>query len=110
MIPVRVEKLRFIAEEMQIALFLAQHLTEPFYARTLARHVLIRAENFIEHARGLRSPLNQAGHRTTDFNTKKEAYAQNFAEYFTEPRHRLSAHVQDLDWRMPAGRDDAAGR
>ena len=98
MIPVRVEKLRFIAEEMQIALFLAQHLTEPFYARTLARHVLIRAENFIEHARGLRSPLNQAGHRTTEFNTKKEAYAQNFAEYFTEPRHRLSAHVQDLDF------------
>src|SRR5579871_2091054 len=51
LIPVRVEKLRFLAEEMQIAMLMAQHLTEPFYARTLARHVLIRAENFIEHAR-----------------------------------------------------------
>lgn len=57
MIPTRVEKLKFVVEEMQLAFHLAMHLTDPFVARTLARHILIRGENFIEHARGLRRPL-----------------------------------------------------
>src|ERR1700730_15148803 len=97
MIPTRVEKLKFIVEEMQLAFYLTIHLTDPFVARTLARHILIRAENFIKHAQGLRKPLNDAGYETRDFHTTKEAYASAFEEYKAS-RHRLSAHVQDLDF------------
>ena len=74
------------------------HLSDPFVARTLARHILIRAENFIEHARGLRRPLNDAGYDTCDFHKTKEAYASAFEEYFKVARHRLGAHVQDFDF------------
>jgi hypothetical protein len=73
MIPERLEKLRFIVEEMQLAFYLTQHLTDRFVARTLARHILIRAENFIEQARALRKPLNQANYDTTGFHKSKEA-------------------------------------
>jgi hypothetical protein len=62
MIPTRVEKLKSIVEEMQLAFHLAMHVTDPFVARTLARHILVRGENFIEHARGLRKLLNDTGH------------------------------------------------
>jgi hypothetical protein len=97
--PTRVEKLRFIIEEMQLAFHLTTHLTDAFVARTLARHILIRAENFIEHARGLRRPLNDAGYNDTrDFHKIKEAYATTFEEYFKVSRHRLGAHVQDIDF------------
>ena len=37
MIPVRIEKLKFIVEEMQIAFHLATQLTDPFLTRTIAR-------------------------------------------------------------------------
>ena len=73
MIPARVEKLKFIVEEMQLAFQLAMHLNDPFVARTLARHNLIRAENFIEHARGLRRPLNDTGYDTQDFQQSQDA-------------------------------------
>lgn len=98
MIPTRVEKLKLIAEEMEIAFHLASHVTDPFVARTLVRHILIRAENFIEHARGLRSPLNAAHYDARDFHKTKEAYATAFDEYFKLARHRLGAHVQDFDF------------
>ena len=98
MIPTRLEKLKFIVEEMQLAFHLAMHLTDPFAARTLARHILIRAENFIEHARGLRRPLIDAGFDTRDFHNAKEVYASAFEEYFKVSRHRLGAHVQDFDF------------
>ncbi|KVH41420.1 hypothetical protein WJ47_10040 [Burkholderia ubonensis] len=98
MIHGRVEKLKFIVEEMHIAFCLAMHLTDPFIARTLARHILVRAENFIEHARGLRRPLNDADYDTRDFHKTKEAYASAFDEYFKVARHRLGAHVQDFDF------------
>lgn len=98
MIEARVEKLKFVVDEMHIAFHLAMHLTDPFAARTLARHILVRAENFIEHARGLRKPLKDAGHDTRGFHTTKEAYASAFEEYFKVARHRLGAHVQDFDF------------
>jgi hypothetical protein len=98
MIQGRIEKLRFIVEEMQIAFHLATQLTDPFLARTIARHILIRAENFIEHARGLRRPLRDAGFETREFHKAKEAYANEFEEYFKLARHRLGAHVQDFDF------------
>ena len=98
MIHARIEKLKFIVEEMQIAFFLTTHLTDPFIGRTLARHILIRAENLIEHARALRRPLNDAGYETRDFHKTKEAYASAFDEYFKAARNRLGAHVQDFDF------------
>ena len=98
MISTRVEKLKFIVEEMQLAFHLTMHLTDPFVGRTLARHILIRAENFVEHARGLRKPLNDAGYNTRDFHRTKESYASTFEEYFKVSRHRLGAHVQDFDF------------
>ena len=98
MIQTRTEKLRFIVEEMQVALHLATNLNDPFIARTIARHVLVRAENFIAHARQLRRPLRDAGFDTNAFHESKEAYAAQFDEYFKIARHRLGAHVQDLDF------------
>jgi hypothetical protein len=98
MIPDRIEKLRFIVEETQIAFHLATQLTDPFLTRTIARHILIRAENFIEHARGLWRPLRDAGFETREFHTAKEAHAKEFEEYFKLARHRLGAHVQDFDF------------
>jgi hypothetical protein len=98
MITVRLEKLKYIVEEMHVAFRLASCVSDPFLSRTLARHVFVRAENFVEHARGLRRPLNDAGHDVREFNKAKEAYASAFDEYFKELRHRLGAHVQDFDF------------
>lgn len=98
MISTRVDKLKFMVEEMHLVLHLSMHLTEPFLARTIARHILIRTENFIEHARALRKPLNDAGYKTHEFHKTKEVYASAFDEYFKVARHRLGAHVQDLDF------------
>jgi hypothetical protein len=97
-IATRIEKLKFLTEEMHIALCLATHAPDAFSARTLARHILIRAENFIAHARGLRRPLNVAGYDTRAFHDTKEAYAAAFNEYFQLSRDRLGAHVQDFDF------------
>jgi hypothetical protein len=98
MIQDRIEKLRYIAEEMQIAFHLATNLTDPFFARTIARHILVRAENLIAHARGLRRPLRDAGFDTNAFHTAKEAYATEFEKYFKVARHKIGAHVQDFDF------------
>lgn len=98
MISTQLEKLKFIIEEMHIACHISMHLTDPFMARTLARHILVRAENFIEHARGLRKPLNDASYDTRYFHKTKEVYASAFDEYFKAARHRLGAHVQDFDF------------
>jgi len=95
---VRLAKLRFIVEEMVLARHLALHAPDSFDARTLARHILIRARDFIEHARGLRRPLNQAGFDTAGFHRTKEAYATYFDEYFKIVRDRLGAHLQDFDF------------
>jgi hypothetical protein len=97
-IATRVEKLKFLTDEMYIALQLATHAPDAFTARTLARHILVRAENFVAHARGLRKPLNQAGCDTRTFHETKETYAENFKEYFQQSRDRLGAHAQDFDF------------
>ena len=98
MIQDRIEKLRYIVEEMQIAFHLATNFTDSFFARTIARHILVRAENLIAHARGLRRPLRGAGFDTSIFHTAKEAYASEFEEYFKVARHKIGAHVQDFDF------------
>jgi len=98
MIPTRLEKLKFLAEEMQIAFHLSMHAEDSFAARTLARHILVRAKDFIEHARQLRKPLRDAGYDIGSFHSAKEGYASAFDEYLKVARHRLGAHVQDLDF------------
>ena len=95
---VRLEKLEFIVGELQLALHLAKHAPDDFVARTLSRHVAVRAENFIEHARRLRKPLIQAGFDTHTFDETKEACAKYFDQYFRVARHKLGAHVQDFDF------------
>jgi len=97
-LPARLEKLEFIVRELQLALRLAKHAPEAFVARTLSRHVAVRAENFIAHARRLRKPLKRAGFDTSEFHNTKEIYADYFDEYFHVTRDKLSAHVQDLDF------------
>lgn len=94
----RLEKLRCLIAEMQLALLLARHAPDDFSARTLARHIVGRTENFIEHARRLRTALRQAGFNTRSYNNKKETYAKDFDDYFRTARHKLSAHVQDIDF------------
>jgi hypothetical protein len=94
----RLEKLRFIVGELQLALHLARHAPDAFVARTLSRHVAVRAENFIAHARALRKPLNQARFDTRAFHKTKEVYAKFFDEYFHVVRHKLGAHGQDFDF------------
>jgi hypothetical protein len=98
MVTTRLEKLKFLLEEMELAMQLALRATDSFVSRTLARHVLIRTENFIAHARQLRRPLNNAGYGTTKFHQLKEIYAKTFEEYFKTSRDRLGAHVQDFDF------------
>ena len=98
MLTTRVEKLKFLVEEMELAMQLALCATDSFVSRTLARHVLVRAENFIAHARQLRKPLNNAGYGTTEFHRLKETYAKTFEDYFKTSRDRLGAHVQDFDF------------
>jgi len=72
MLVTRVEKLKFLVEEMELAMQLALCAADSFVSRTLARHVLVRAENFIAHARQLRKPLNNAGYGTNRFHQLKE--------------------------------------
>jgi hypothetical protein len=95
---IRLEKLRFLAMEMRLAMRLAHFAPTDADARMLARHVLVRAEDFVCHARQLRRPLRKAGFDTSTFHDLKEYYAEEFEAYFPKVRDRLSAHVQDLDF------------
>jgi hypothetical protein len=94
----RLKKLRHIVEELQLALHLAHHAPDDFVARTLARHVIVRAADFIAHARELRKPLNLAGYDTGEYHRTKEIYADYFDEYFRSARDKLGAHTQDFDF------------
>lgn len=97
MLNTRLEKLRFLVMEMRLSMRLAQFAPTDADARMLTRHVLIRAVDFISHARQLRKPLGQAGFDTSAFNTLKEYYATEFQNHFQKVRDRLSAHIQDIE-------------
>ncbi|MCL4632827.1 hypothetical protein [Burkholderia sp.] len=99
MLDIRLRKLHFLAMEMRLAMRLARFAPTDADARMLARHVLVRAVDFISHARQLRKPLGKAGCDTAAFNDLKEYYAAEFQEYFQKVRDRLSAHVQDIELR-----------
>ena len=45
----RVQKILRIAQELELALELALGMPNDFLKRTIARHVVVRAENFIVH-------------------------------------------------------------
>jgi hypothetical protein len=94
----KLEVLRFIAQDLELGLYLARHSRSEFVGRTLARHVLVRAENFIVHADQLRKPLNVAGKDTRDFVESKRIYREEFTQYFQVGRDKLAGHVQDLDF------------
>ncbi len=84
--------------EMQLAHRLAQFAPTDADARMLARHVLVRAKDYIEHARQLRRPLREAGFNVRKLHELTRYVAQEFTSYFQSIRDRLSAHVQDLEF------------
>ncbi len=98
MIKSQIDKLRFIVEEMQVAFHVANNIADSFSARTIARHILIRAENFIAISQRLRRPLREAGFETRALHASNKAYGDAFQEYFSIARHKLGAHVQDFDF------------
>lgn len=51
---VRLEKLRFIIAELQLGYAILQAAPTTWDARLAARHVLVRANDFIAHSRQLR--------------------------------------------------------
>ncbi|MGP4806181.1 hypothetical protein ACSV5G_20650 [Agrobacterium cavarae] len=93
---VRLDKLRFLAEELQLAFTLASNAPDAWSSRLLARHILIRAYDVIAHARQIRKLVRTFG-SDQKFHEAKESYASWFDEYFKTARHKLGAHVQDLD-------------
>ncbi len=93
---VRLDKLRFLAEELQLAFALASNAPDAWSSRLLARHILIRAYDVIAHARQIRKLVRTFG-SDQKFHEAKESYASWFDEYFKTARHKLGAHVQDLD-------------
>ena len=94
----RLEKVAFIVREMDLALAMADRAPTDFVARGLARHVLVRANDFVEHTAALLQPLREAGVDVSEFRSRRASYLQSFEEYFSTARTRLSAHVQDLEF------------
>lgn len=93
----RLEKLRFITDELWIAANLAGSATHSDMARMLARHVAVRTADFIAHARQLRNCLPSSAASTKVKNTLN-AFDAEFQENLALSRHKLGAHVQDIDF------------
>ena len=98
-LPARLEKLRFIIAELNWSYALSQAAPTSWDARLMARHVLVRAQDFVAHSRQLRKLVRPYGAEQA-FNAKKETYAQWFDEYFGTVRDKLGAHVQDMDFGL----------
>lgn len=96
-IATRLEKLRFITNELVIAANLAGAATHSDMARMLARHVAVRTADFIEHARRLRNCLPSSP-ASTKFKETVNAFNAEFEENLELSRHKLGAHVQDMDF------------
>jgi len=94
---VRLDKLHFLVEELVLAAALASHATDSDMARMLSRHVAIRIPDFIEHARQLRNSL-AASPASTRFKRTVNDFADAFSEHLALARHKLGAHVQDIDF------------
>jgi hypothetical protein len=70
-LPARLEKPRFIIAELQSSYALSQAAPSSWDARLIARHVLVRARDFVAHARQLRKLVRPYGAEQA-FNVKKE--------------------------------------
>lgn len=96
-ISARLEKLRYITDEMVIAANLAGSAANSDMARMLARHVGVRTADFIAHARQLRNCLPSSS-ASTKFKNTVNAFADEFEENLELSRHKLGAHLQDMDF------------
>lgn len=96
-LPARLEKLRYLVEDLRLAYAISRAAPDGWTGRLVARHILIRARDVIEHSRRLRRPIRSFG-PTKAFHEAKETYAEWFDEYFATVRDKLGAHVQDLDF------------
>ncbi|QDH15735.1 hypothetical protein E3E11_07610 [Oecophyllibacter saccharovorans] len=99
MLHIRLEKIRFLVMEMRLVLRLVQAAPTDEVARIIARHIFVRLENFIQHARQLKKFLNTSGYNTNHYHKIKEEYVKLFEDYSKKIRNHLSAHIQDLDLR-----------
>ncbi|MFG5120823.1 hypothetical protein [Methylorubrum sp. POS3] len=98
-LPVRLEKLHFLTEDLRLAFTLSRAAPDAWTGRLVARHILIRAYDVIAHSRLLRR-LAQPYGSVRAFHEAKETYARWFDEYFATARHKLGAHMQDLDFGL----------
>ena len=96
-IAARLDKLCFITNELVIAANLASSATHSDMARMLARHVAVRTADFIAHARRLRNCLPSSS-ASTKFKETVNAFNAEFEENLELSRHKLGAHVQDMDF------------
>lgn len=94
----RLEKIAFIVREMELALLMAELASTDFAARSVARHVLIRTKDFIDHTGALLQPLRDTGFRVQDLRERRSTYMATFDEYYSMSRTKLAAHVQDLEF------------
>lgn len=97
-IAIRLQKLRFLAQELELAYRMVVAQPSDHYRRVFSRRVLIRTQDFAAHLRALRKPARQAGYDLSSILLAKEAYAKAFEEYYREQRNRLCGHVQDVEW------------
>lgn len=95
---VKTEKLEFAAEEMFVALRLAAATCDDFNARAVARHVLVRARDFIALVYDLLGVLRRSGLDVEAERKRVGDFAAPFEEYFATTRTKLAAHVQNLEF------------
>ena len=81
---IRLEKLRFIVQEIELAAVIARAQPTDYFRRVLARRVLVRVRDLVAHARQIRRPARNAGYDPSRFRRLKEVYAKTFEEYFQE--------------------------
>lgn len=93
----RLEKLRFIVDELSVASDLAKNASTPEVARLLARHVAVRARDFIGHVRQVRQPLNLVAAGNAELKARVNEYSDTFDTYFGLVRDKVGAHLQDID-------------
>lgn len=96
-IAIRAEKLRFLADELAVAAELCASAANADMARMIARHVTVRIADFIDHARQLRNGL-PASAVAQGFKETLNALNDEFQANLALARHKLGAHVQDMDF------------
>ena len=96
-IAIRAEKLRFLTDELALASELCASAANAGMARMIARHVTVRTADFIDHARQLRNGL-PASAGAKGFKDTVNVLNDEFQANLALARHKLGAHVQDMDF------------